>query len=48
MSKVTNQQDEVAALIAIYTADVTDALDAATQRAAYSICPSRRWISRSP
>jgi 2-methylcitrate dehydratase len=34
MSKVTNQQDEVAALIAIYTADVTDALDAATQRAA--------------
>ena len=25
MSKVTNQQDEVAALIAIYTADVTDA-----------------------
>src|ERR1700738_4507044 len=36
-SKVANQQDEVAALMAIYTADVSDALDIRTQRAARAV-----------
>jgi 2-methylcitrate dehydratase len=37
MSTVANQQDEVAAVIAIYTADAGDALDAATARAAKAV-----------
>jgi 2-methylcitrate dehydratase len=36
-SALANQQDEVAALIAVYTADVAGALDAATTRAAKAV-----------
>jgi 2-methylcitrate dehydratase len=36
-STVANRQDEVAAQIAIYTADVSDALDATTERAARAV-----------
>jgi 2-methylcitrate dehydratase len=36
-STLANQQDEVAALIAVYTADVAGALDAATMRAAKAV-----------
>ncbi len=36
-SKVSNQQDEVAALMAVYTADVDGALDATAQRAAKAV-----------
>lgn len=37
MSTVANQQDEVAALIAVYTTDVSGTLDAATERAAKAV-----------
>jgi len=37
MSTIANQQDEVAALIALYTADVPGALEAASERAAKAV-----------
>src|SRR5450432_642815 len=37
MSTLANQQDEIAALIAVYTADVSGALDAPTERAAKAV-----------